>query len=200
MTELPAIETRHLGVQAFVHRRPPTPSEYDEPTNTNDLMCKPDGGLWTSTLRSDGTTAWGEWCRAEDFAGGDYPLWRLWLRDGTRVYQIHSEQDLADLLGIYQRTDEVARAYPVSSFAKIDFESMRADGWDGIHLTDTGQRETRFTRPGLYGWDCESTLWLRWVVRDFDRLGTVALGREDASNAKVSDDEHENDDEVSEAR
>lgn len=216
MTDLPHITANDLGAQVFIHRERPEPSRFDRPTNKNDLMCKPDGGLWTSTLRSDGTTAWGEWCRAEDFAGGEYPRWRLEPAPTVQLYEVDTEADLLRLLDVYQRTDTGSRrypsgttvgdhpdsvgAYPSGTFAQIDFEQMHAEGWDGIHLTEHGQRETRFSTPGLYGWDCESTLWLYWAfLLPAERLDTVRLGRDDGSNAKVSGEEH-NDETRSEAQ
>lgn len=36
---------------------------------------------------------------------------------------------------------------------------MKNDGIECIHLTESGQWNTRLTRPlNLYGWDCESIL------------------------------------------
>jgi hypothetical protein len=52
------------------------------------------------------------------------------------------------------------------AFQPLDFERMAQD-FDGMHLTDEGQWSTRLTQPSLYGWDCESTCWFRWM---FDRV------------------------------
>lgn len=39
-----------------------------------------------------------------------------------------------------------------------DFEAMQEVGIHAIHITLQGERETRFSTPSLYGWDCESVL------------------------------------------
>lgn len=51
-----------------------------------------------------------------------------------------------------------------------DFELL-AKHFDVIHLTENGQYETRLNHPDLYGWDCESSLWLNWAVEKVEDLG-----------------------------
>lgn len=44
---------------------------------------------------------------------------------------------------------------------ELNFEMIAVD-WDIIWLTKQGMRETHLTMPfNLYGWDCESSVWLR---------------------------------------
>lgn len=50
----------------------------------------------------------------------------------------------------------------------LDFERL-AMNYDGLHLTHDGYMRTRSRRPGpaLIGWECESTLWFRWVSTEW---------------------------------
>lgn len=151
--------------QAFVHPHEPSADAFDPVENTEDMPVKPRGGLWTSTLREDATgrpaCAWLEWCRAEHY--GPHPdahVWALDVPDDVRVFTVDGLADLATLLDEFARDDVDDRL--AESFAAPDYEALRGAGYDGVRLTDRGQRETRFSRPGLYGWDVESTLWLTW--------------------------------------
>ena len=40
----------------------------------------------------------------------------------------------------------------------LNFEELARSGIDAIFLTEEGEHATRFSEPGLYGWDCESIL------------------------------------------
>lgn len=53
----------------------------------------------------------------------------------------------------------------------LDFECLSAE-YDGLHLTNEGYLRTRTTRsgPALVGWDCESTLWFRWIFREWHEV------------------------------
>lgn len=159
-----------LGTQAFIHDEEPRPERFDPPTNTESPVHKPDGGLWTSTLRADGSCAWLDWWRSHD--------WDLW--EGATLYalepeanlsvlEIDSEADFQRALAEWEREDRLVRG-PFDR--KLDFEAM-ADEYDAIHLTETGRLETRFITPGLYSWDCECTLWLRWSFRSVETRGPV---------------------------
>ena len=46
----------------------------------------------------------------------------------------------------------------------MDFERLAQD-YDALQLTRDGYLRTR-SMPVLDGWDCESSLWFRWVFQD----------------------------------
>jgi hypothetical protein len=74
----------------------------------------------------------------------------------ARLATIDSPASFAALIKRYPRVLRGRRG--------LDFEK-RASECDGLHLTNEGYLRTRSRRPGpaLIGWDCESTLWFRWV-------------------------------------
>ena len=160
-----------LGTQAFISENPPRPERFDPPTNTEQMVHKPTGGLWTSTLRDDGSCAWLEWCRAEHWGLTEASkLYALEPEPGIAVMEIDSEYDLQDVIDDWGRDD--IRPALARSFAPLDFEAI-AEEYDAIHLTEWGEHHTRFTTPGLYGWDTECTLWLRWSFRSVESCGPI---------------------------
>jgi hypothetical protein len=119
------------------------------------LFCKPIGGLWGSPVREDGNTGWAEWCRGENF---HVNLLRshfdFCLSAGARLATIDTLSDLQTFMECHGQRRDVR--FPLSCLV-LDFEKMSAD-YDAIELTDNGQCATRFSKPSLYGWDCESVL------------------------------------------
>jgi hypothetical protein len=61
----------------------------------------------------------------------------------------------------------------------FDFEKLAQD-YDAMHLTKRGQIETRFSYDvNLWGgWDCESTVWFRWVFAEVRWLGELDFDEE----------------------
>ena len=109
----------------------------------NKSHNKPLGGLWSSPVGCN--YGWREWSEAESF--GD--LSSSFETEYTgRTLVIDS---LADLAGMIWQNTEHGRDWP-------DYEAMVVAGIDAIYLTERGQDETRFSRPGLYGFDCECVL------------------------------------------
>lgn len=158
-----------LGTQAHTNVKEPAPAHLNDPVNQFDQLTKPAGGLWTSTMRPDGDSAWMEWRRSEHWEFvDDVHLYALVPDPDAEVLVIDSQTDLREALSAYGRTD--LDTTMADQFAPLDFESIAVD-YDGIHLSAAGQRDTRFSRPGLYGWDCESTLWFDWVFQDAVDLG-----------------------------
>jgi len=53
----------------------------------------------------------------------------------------------------------------------LDFKHLPAE-YDGLHLTNEGYLSTRSARsgPALVGWDCESTLWFRWIFSEWHEV------------------------------
>ncbi|SDY86281.1 hypothetical protein [Thermoactinomyces sp. DSM 45892] len=124
----------------------------------NTYRYKPKNALWSSSW-IDGSSAWVEWCQLEDFGIPEDGVWSGYIiqaRPNANIIQIDSFKDLEKLHSKY------SIIYSADSFflGTLDFESMRKNGIDGIHLTANGEYATRYTKTGLYGWDCESTCWL----------------------------------------
>jgi hypothetical protein len=112
--------------------------------------------------------------------------WVLTPDPAVHVFVVHTLDDLATL-------DRRYPWHPVPDMAGmtllrgLDFERMRADGYDGVHLTEQGQWRTRLTELNLYGWDCESTIWLRWAFTSVEPVEvdfTVPLDDVDEEQAQ----------------
>lgn len=144
-----------------LHVSPSAPEQLEPCVESvvNRSFYKPTGGLWTATYRVDEhSSSWVDWCRVEEFGNVDACNWFILEPDPTaNVYIIDSADDLTRL----------GARYSVGFF--LDFEEL-ARQYDAIHLTDDGQWATRHTRPGLYGWDVESTLWFRWRFKKVERV------------------------------
>jgi hypothetical protein len=115
----------------------------------NSVICggvKPCGGLWTSPANSE--YGWAEWCRDQDFGLSDL-MKSFFLIYRGRTLVVDSLEDCVALPRVY--LDETRRR------EVVDFESLTLQV-DAIHLTLAGEKRTRYTDPGLYGWDCESVL------------------------------------------
>jgi hypothetical protein len=115
----------------------------------NGKWVKPKiGGLWTSPI--DSIFGWKDWNQTEQFAEcDDRNSFTLRLSDNAKILIIDS---LEDLLQAPLIDCECLR----NKF--LDFEKIATE-YDGIWLTEQGQRKTRLSRPAnLYGWDCETVL------------------------------------------
>lgn len=109
----------------------------------NRQHTKPEGGLWASPVGC--AYGWKEWCEAENW--GDLSQSFETIYEG-RTLVIDS---LRDLVGFLWQENRYGCNWP-------DYEAMLGLGIDGIYLTERGQYETRFSSPGLYGYDCECVL------------------------------------------
>lgn len=132
-----------------------------------DMMPKPKGGLWTATVRYENgvpvATSWTDWCRSEHYGTPTAPVTLIVPDRPATVYRIDSTADLKELEAAYHRPSDIdLRMWPQMSWTRI------AADIDAVWLTDAGQWATRFSQPGLYGWDCETVLWLnpRFTVGD----------------------------------
>lgn len=122
-------------------------SMFIEPKN-GYLSIKPFGGLWGSPVIS--VHSWKDWCLAEDSNIESLRESFEWQFKGNAIV-IDTKHDLEKLTWT---SHEI-----VASFQSIDFEAMRANGVDGIHLTANGEPSTRLLfGKHLYGWDCETVL------------------------------------------
>ena len=114
------------------------------PIENIPFFVKPKGGLWASPVNS--VCGWREWCKIENF--GDLSNNFTFGFDGN-VFVIDSISSATSMPWI---------EYHNNLMNSPDFEKMLEQGYDAIYLTEKGQKETRFSTPSLYGWDCECVL------------------------------------------
>lgn len=129
---------------------------------------QPGTGLWTSTWNEQThSSAWTEWCQFNsEFLA---PHWFLLTPQAdARIYTIDTLDDLLALLEVFSLPGVSQTILQVYG-GLLDCERL-AGVYDGIHLTEAGQWATRLTTPSLYGWDCESTLWLRWCFSSVQKV------------------------------
>ena len=110
----------------------------------NIKFVKPKGGLWASPVES--SYGWREWCRDENY-DGKLSQHFTFILEGN-IFIINDTYSVSCMPWV--KENEYIQ-YP-------DFEQMVKLGYDAIFLTEKGQIETRFKKPSLYGWDCESVL------------------------------------------
>lgn len=158
--------------QLFVGLEEPSPDLFEPVTNSDDCLgAKPRGGLWTSTYNPSYGSDRIRWCMAEDFrvprAG-----WKAWLLTPVR-HAVVLGIDEKRILDVLIRQFGRAPRYEMHEGQRVpDFEKLAAGGFDAIHLTARGEQRTRHSMPNnLYGWDCESTIWLHWAFSEVKYLG-----------------------------
>jgi hypothetical protein len=150
-----------MTLQLFIGDKRPCANKL-RPVKNRELFCKPAGGLWTSTY-TWGKSDWVRWCIDESFRRPMELKWYVLRPASTaRIYTINSFKDLVALP--MQKVPPTFEKY-VGLLSYPDFEGL-SQKYDGIHLTRKGERATRWSQPSLYGWDCESTLWFRWVFEE----------------------------------
>lgn len=172
-----------IGVQSVLWEpgvEGPSEKGFKSPSNER-IWHKPahGTGMWTSTyLGPEQISDWARWCRSESFGCGVKRLWLLTPRPDANLIVINTQDDLHRFLARPEQRAYVERQDPrfrTNSFAVIDFEALAVMGVDGIHLTESGQWATHLSFPGLYGWDSESTCWLRWAFDDVMDGGIVTV-------------------------
>lgn len=130
---------------------------------------KPDGGLWTSTwLGPEQGSDWVRFCRS------DYGI-RWLLRERAFLLEPRAEARLVTVDSMAGLRALVKRGrIAFQRNGEVDWQRLIDRGYDGLHLTERGFRETRnrLERPNLHSWDCESTVWFRWA---FESWREVAL-------------------------
>lgn len=150
------------------------------PVRNGGIAGKPKGGtgMWTSTyLGPDEISDWVRWSRAERFpVPGEYRSWLLMPDPSALVIQIDSVHDMEKLDQLGFLYELYPTGFGLAEIATIDHERLARLGISGVQLTEEGQWRTRFPddhRYSLYGWDSESTIWLRWAfvaVREGPRI------------------------------
>jgi hypothetical protein len=177
---------QELGTQAFVHVEWPSRARFEEPSNRDPrvgIPIKPAGGLWTSSFLEDGSCAWigsEAWEWHSSHLEGEPRLFALEPAEGLEILEIDGPRDLDRALSEWEREDLEADVSSSLSemYALLDFEAL-AEEYDGIHLSGRGAATTRHSQPSLYGWDCESTLWLGWAFDEAADLGPASSGDRD---------------------
>jgi hypothetical protein len=160
--------------QLFVSRtgRPESALFMEPSIQPAPVIHKPLGGLWTSTYDPHYGSAWVQWCLQEEFDGPVFDCYVLSPEAELPILVIDSYKDLVDALDTYGYIDD--------RFAEIGTPEMwRTFDWSvlqkkyaAVHLTAKGNSEVHFSFPvSLYGWDCESTCWLRWSFEQIEQLG-----------------------------
>lgn len=141
--------------------------------------------LWTSTLIN------GASCLLEAMDGGagdwyvrGYPIacWKLTTTTSARVYEIAGPEDWHTLCLRYPtEVGEMAakhlhRHWPGADRLTPDWPAVARD-WDGVHLSLggllTAAQVVNRTSEGWsvqWGWECELTMWLRWVFESRELL------------------------------
>lgn len=173
--------------QLFVSLEEPRGELFSQVINRQTFFNKPLGGLWTSTyLGVEYGSNWVQWCLANDYQKNDgkEKSWIIYPKENVNIITINSWDDLTNLM-LDCRINTVGSSISSSSirghfnahpdfshFDCLDYEKL-ATMYDGIRLTERGQRETRFGTPNLYTWDCESTLWLHWSFDQVEYLGEI---------------------------
>lgn len=141
--------------QLCLARSEPTPHAI-EPIG-NEALTKPTGGLWTSTyLGAAQGSAYVQFCQQHGYQDWlAMPAWLLTPDPNAKICVIDSYLDLV-LLAEDFRLHPMRYGSPYLNWQKI------SQHYDGLHLSAQGQQATRASDPGLYEWDCESTIWFRW--------------------------------------
>lgn len=149
--------------QLFFGKKPE--KELLQPVINQELLNKPLGGLWTSTYEKEYGSDWLQWTLGNDFYDDVPKAWLLKPRSDLRVLLIDSYNDLVSKMDKY-----ISRDKRFTFTYSIDFEEISKE-YDVIHLTSRGEIETRFTTDyHLYGWDCESCLWLNWGFEEVTEI------------------------------
>lgn len=151
-----------LPTQLFCSPHRPTRDGF-RPVVGSRFNGKPDGGFWTSTWETAWDEGWPGWCAREQYGYTE----RGWLLDPLpcRVYTVTDEMTATVLCERY-----CIPTFPDSPYPSwhLDWEQI-AQEWDAIRLTAPYNPALRFASPdskismNFYGWDCESTVWLRWM-------------------------------------
>lgn len=173
-----------MQAQLWLGTREPDAAHFAPVTNDpHGIILKPRGGLWTSSYDAETRMSeWLAWCYDNMPGWANRRAWVLTPAPDARVYTINGVADLKHLCARYA-TEELMRLRQLNRFPAIaemypplDFASVATD-YDAIHLTSGGEARTRLSTPSLYGWDCESTVWLRWAFMDV-QAATVATAEE----------------------
>ena len=133
---------------------------------------KPIYGFWTSTFETLEDIGWVGWCRAESYANPQ----EAWLLQPTpaRVFEVRDSNDslrLHEKYGILWGDLGPAFGEP-DRYAGLDWDRLVQD-YDAVRLVNPFECRFENHASTFYGWDAESTVWLRWCF--VDEISRVAL-------------------------
>jgi hypothetical protein len=155
------LRTAHqLGPQLYVHEHNLVAPTISAIRNDRKRLSKPFGGLWTSTYDAEYGSDWVRWCVAYRYTDPFESHWTVLLAPQTaRVATVDSPADLAGLIERYPRK--------VRRDPSVDFELLSQD-YDCLHLTlKVTCKHDQAPGATLRAWDCESTVWFRWIFREW---------------------------------
>lgn len=169
-----------LRTQAWVGVGEPDPGRVASGSQPTIPRPKPSLGFFTSTWDSaTGSSAWLEFLRVQsERAPRDGE--RLWLLDPAPqavLFVVDSLADFAELVDAYPHRGNERNPIAAPDWRRV----AEAAPFDAVHVTNRVLHEATEWQPGdgaqqFYGWDVESTLWLRWQLGDRQCLGSISQG------------------------
>jgi hypothetical protein len=171
---MPDITGYELGAQARLAKASQEkirPERFERIQMGDFPWCKPyKGGLWTSTYDPTFCCDWYQWCHSEmpeRWRSQSAWVWLIQPEDDAHIFQIHTLDDLKELIERFPAENN-SGLKALGNFP--DWKAIE-QVYDGVNLTEEGQWATRLSDPNLYGWDCESTLWLNWAFKRVRHIG-----------------------------
>ena len=139
-------------------------------SDTRNFLNKPDFGLWCSPINSN--WGWKDWCESEDFRTAKLTFGtKFKLKDDAKLLVIDNYNDLLEALKKFG-------TYFFEIYDKVsilDFDSIIKEGFDGMYLTEEGNRQCHLPFGGprwatdLNTWDCESLIiFKKEVMKDIE--------------------------------
>lgn len=123
--------------------------EMFKPIENIELYNKPTGGLWACPENS--INSWADLCNYRKWQDRLTLNFKIELNMKSGVLKIDSYQSFLQCWETYG-LDEIGKI-----IYALDFEAMSKQ-YSAFWLTDEGEVQTKFTQPGLRGWDCETVL------------------------------------------
>jgi hypothetical protein len=141
----------HYGSNAYA------PEKFKEIQNL-PLQAKPQGGLWGSPVSA--RHGWVDWCRVQEFQldklGNSF---MFTLDKNAKILRLESVNQLH---GLPEQAPPVGMPEMPSAWVCLDFEKLKADGYDAIEVDISGEYRRADVMDNLYfalyGWDCDSIL------------------------------------------
>jgi hypothetical protein len=164
-----------LGTQVWVgHDRGLDPATFQPVRPDERPRSKPrEGGLWTAQWDETYGGGWVQSCILKGIRCSVDLTWHeVWLLEPESEARILVIDSYADLERAYAQWGDPSRNPGPLDDRYLAWHKIAAQ-FDAVRLTEEGQWRTRLPHPPiLYGWDCESTLWLRWAFAETHRIGS----------------------------